>query len=80
VNERIFSGVDAPSKTYTTIGQANHAACRVQLPLHSGGIATLRYVVVPAEEQNRWGVVFILREKELHLAGDIARMGHGVTG
>lgn len=80
MNTRIFSGADVPRKTYITIGQANQAACKVQLPLQSGGVAALRYVVVPVEDQNRWGVVFVLREKELHLAGDITKLGHGVTG
>lgn len=79
MNKRLYAGLNSPPKTYATIGRANHAACEVRLPAKNGNVANLDYLVVPVEDQNRWAVVFIVPATESHLAGDIAKLGHGVA-
>lgn len=76
-NERMFAGANAPTKCYVSIRNAVLAAERVVVKDAKKEVS-LRYLIVPAEEEERWCVVFVLREREEIYAGYIASMGHGV--
>ena len=62
-NVRMFAGANAPTKCYVTIRNAVLAAEKVVVKSAKQDVS-LRYLIVPAEEE-----VF---------AGYIASMGHGV--
>ena len=76
-NVRMFAGANAPTKCYVTIRNAVLAAEKVVVKSAKQDVS-LRYLIVPAEEEERWCVVFVLRERYEVFAGYIASMGHGV--
>lgn len=77
-NQRMFAGANSPTKCYVSIRTATLAAERVVVKGADKKEVSLRYLIVPAEEEERWCVVFVLREREEIFAGYIASLGHGV--